>query len=531
MTADGNTSELRTSGDPQPMTHMGASRTWLPAETSLDFDKLTAVLRRRWWVILVAVIVVGGGAFAYSMTRTKKYTATAAVSFQQNPNTQTLAGLSYSGTQIMNPESNLEQVQYGDVAARTAAIVGHGLTPGEVRSMLTFSIAGTTSSFIDIAATAPSPELAADVANTYARIFVSEQQNSGQSYYAHALSIVSKQLARMTPRQRNTTVGLELEARYQSLGLLAELRSNTVQLAQVAPIPGSPSSPRVLKDTVIGVFVGLILGILLVFALERMDKAMHTPKEFEDGYGLPLLGTIPASSELARPVEASMSQIPAREAEAFQLVQAQLRYFNVDQRLTSMLVTSSTPGDGKTTLAVHLAAAAVRADSRVLLLEADLRRPSISHKLGLAADPGLSEVLIGGAALEDVIQSVAVESALGGDAGNAAKLDVVVAGSTTPPNPAALIDSHAMQAVLDYAKEHYDMLVVDSPPVTVVSDAFPLLTAVDGVIVVGRVSHDQRDMVANASETLRRVGAPTLGVVVNFVKRGNRSAYSYYYNS
>jgi len=156
------------------------------------------------------------------------------------------------------------------------------------------------------------------------------------------------------------------------------------------------------------------------------------------------------------------------------------------------MVASAAPGDGKTTVARHLAAAAARMGSRVLLLEADLRRPTIALQLDIASG--------------------------------------LVAGSSLPPNPGELIESHAMESLLQQAKSKYDLIVVDTPPLTAVSDAFPLLGKVDGVIIVGRVGRNRRDIAQRLHETLTGAGAPLLGVVANGFKSGRLSGYGYSYD-
>jgi polysaccharide biosynthesis transport protein len=149
------------------------------------------------------------------------------------------------------------------------------------------------------------------------------------------------------------------------------------------------------------------------------------------------------------------------------LIRAHLRYFNVDKELRTLMVASAAPGDGKTTVARHLAGAAARMGSRVLLLEADLRRPTIAVQLDVASGPGVADVLIG---------------------------------------------------------------VVDTPPLTAVSDAFPLLSKVDGVIIVGRVGRNRRDVAQRLHETLTGAGAPLLGVVANGFKSGRLGGYGYGYS-
>jgi receptor protein-tyrosine kinase len=499
--------------------------------TSLSVEQALSIVRRRAPWTALCLLVFATGAYGLSARQAKQYTATASLVFNNNQQAQQVAGL--QAVAVSNPQSqqqtDLKLVQKGDMAERTAAKLGGGLSGDRVREEVKVSAEGE-SNIVDVAATAHSPTLAAAIANTYADQFVSEQQNSNHSYYASALALVNKQLAALSPKQRLSPSGLALAGRAQSLGVLAELKNGNVQVVQNASVPTHPSAPRTLRNTLLGGALGLLLGLALAFLLERLDRRIRTPQDLQEIYGLPLLGVVPESRALSAgrsPAGASAS-LAAGDAEAFHLLRAHLRYFNVDRELRSLLVASAAPGDGKSTVARHLAAAAARMGSRVLLIEVDLRRPTLARQLELRAGPGLSDVLVGAASLGEATQSIAVEQPSPQRA-QPKGLDVLVAGAMLPPNPGELLESRAMESLLASAKSLYELIVVDTPPMTAVSDAFPLLHRVDGVIVVGRVGRNRRDVARRLQETLTGAGAPLLGVVANGLKGGDGGAYGYAY--
>jgi capsular exopolysaccharide synthesis family protein len=209
------------------------------------------------------------------------------------------------------------------------------------------------------------------------------------------------------------------------------------------------------------------------------------------------------------------------------MLRAHLRYFNIDRDVRTVLVTSAAPGEGKSTVAYNLADAAASMGTKTLLIEADLRRPSLGH--GRAPGRGLGDVLIGACDASTAIQSVAVANGRNGSA-HEARLDVLLADGA-PPNPAELLESVAMQELLEWSSSQYELVVIDTPPLTVVSDAIPLLRKVDGVLVVSRFGSSTLNAAERLRERLASLGAPTLGVVGNAYddRRGDGQGYGYGY--
>jgi capsular exopolysaccharide synthesis family protein len=207
------------------------------------------------------------------------------------------------------------------------------------------------------------------------------------------------------------------------------------------------------------------------------------------------------------------------------MLRANLRYFNVDRPTHSVLITSAAPGDGKSTVAWNLASAVASGGAKTVILEGDLRHPTIAENEGVRAVPGLSNVLAGDRTLAEVTQAVPIGQRHGTAPGRT--VDVVTAGPL-PPNPHDLIESDAMRAIIRSAERTYDLVVVDTPPTSVVSDAIPLVNEVSGVIVVARLGKSTRESLGQLRHQLANLDAPVLGVVVNYFTR-DLGGYGYGY--
>lgn len=491
--------------------------------SNLTAAQLLAIVRRRAWIVIIAMMLGLALSGLYVAEATKQYTATAALLFNNEQTAQQAAGVQavVDPSEQSQQDTNVELLGIGDLAARTASSLGHGLTPLDVKNSVSIEPQSDTT-VVDVAATVASPTLAAEMANTYASVFVGEQNVGSVQYYRQALASVNKQLAHLPAAERIGSLGVALAERAQSLATLSELRGS-VEIAQVASVPTAPSAPEKGRMIALGALLGLIVGLAVAAALERLDFRIRTPEDLSQIYGMPVAGSIPETASLRRPRGGASVQ----DLEAFRSVRAFLRYGNSDRTLKTVLVTSAVQGDGKTTVATNLARAAASVGESVLLIEADLRRPTVAEKLGVAPWPGLADVLVGSRALDEALQSVStiLKWASGND--GRGRLDVLVA-SAVPGNPGELLESAAMEETLRAGGRSYDLVIIDTPPLNLVPDAFPLLPRVDGIIVVGRVGRTSRAAATRLAETLGAAGGVVVGLVANGLRRSASTSYSYY---
>lgn len=490
--------------------------------------ELAALVRRRWLAVVVCALAAPAVAFAISKHEEKRYTATANLLFRDPGLDQKLFG-----TTVFQPSTdpsreqatNIALVSLQGVAIRTSRALGGTLSPGQVQAAIQVTPSGQAN-LAQITATDTQPSRAARLANTFGEEYIRFRQAADRSKIAQAQQLVRRQLAALTPSERDGLKGRSLQSRGQQLELLSALQTGNAELVQRAGVPGAAAFPKTKRNVVFALFVGLLAGLGLAWLLNRIDQRLRTVEEVGALFDLPLLGGVPLATELAR--DADQNGVPARVSESFRMVRANLRYFNVDKPVRTVLVTSPAPGDGKSTVAWHLAVAAASTGSRVLMVEADLRRPGLSTQYNPDGGPGLSEFLSGAVELDEALRPVGVGTRVNG-AKRSLIMSVIFAGAK-PPNPAELLESKRMMELLEQSATEYDLVVVDSPPASVVSDAVPLIHAVDGVLVVGRLGETTRNAASHLKVQLASLGAPVLGLVVNGVSQGEGYYGGHYYD-
>jgi polysaccharide biosynthesis transport protein len=471
-------------------------------------------LRRRWLAILVPLLIVPGVALVLSSRQEKEYKADTSLLFRDS-------GIGSSVLASQDPQieaaTNLRLLQVGAVDNRVNAKLGEPFT-GQVDV-----VAEANSNLATITVTDSDPERAARVANLYAKEFVVLRRRVARRQVRREEASVSKALAALPPEEQNGPQAAALQRRLDTLTVEEEAPSGATHVKPATP-PTSASSPKPRRNAVIGGLIGLALGIGFAVWREQRDRRIREPGQIEAAFDSPIIGRIPKSRALAK-LSPGTAPLPQPEAEAFRTLRANLRHLLHEENLSSALVTSANAGDGKTTVAWNLAHAEAVSGARVLLVEADMRKPNLAKNLGADGSSGLSQLLSGDGRLQDLVHPISFGN--NGDPG-AATVDVLFAGPQ-PPNPAELLGSKRMQAVLESIAlpDGYDMVIVDTPPASVVSDALPMLPLVGGVVVVGRIGSSTIDSITELRNQLEKLDARTLGVVVNS-DAVNRSANRYY---
>ncbi|PSB62157.1 lipopolysaccharide biosynthesis protein, partial [Chroococcidiopsis cubana CCALA 043] len=290
----------------------------------------------------------------------------------------------------------------------------------------------------------------------------------------------------------------------------------------------APEKALSLKPMIIlaaGILLSVVLSSGTVAVLEIKDTSVKTLKEARELFGYTFLGAIPSLTKKAaadgKNAEATTIALPVRDtprapiAEAFRMLQANLKFSSSD-KLKVILVTSSVPGEGKSTVSANLGAAIAQLGNRVLIVDADMRRPRQHHIWEKANTEGLSDAIVGQVDYQSAIKEVLP------------KLHILTAGAT-PPNPVALLDSVQITSLIDNFAKSFDFVIIDAPPVLVAADALMLGKMTDGLLMVARPGVVSSNTATTAKDLLQSSGQKVLGLVVNGVILENESDSYYYY--
>lgn len=326
--------------------------------------------------------------------------------------------------------------------------------------------------------------------------------------------------------------------RLKEAGVRAGLRSSNIRIIDSARIPLTPSSPNIPRNIALGLLVGLLGGVVLAFVQESLDNTIMTPEQVESLTAWPALGIIPrdglkasfyrlprkATSRRALPCEGDTdvalvvhSNPNSEVAESYRALRTSILLSALGGPPKVIMVTSGLPQEGKTTTSLNAATVLAQRGSRVLLIDADLRRPRVHQILKARQSPGLSNLLTGCATADEVVQPTDIPN-----------LFVVTAGSP-PPHPAELLGSELMRNHLQTWRGQFDHVIVDTPPILSVTDAVMLSAYVESAVIVVRAGKTRKESLRRCRELLTQVKARVLGVVINGVDLASPEHYYYYY--
>lgn len=442
------------------------------AGRSLSLEDLPAVAARRWRSITAVVAVVLLLTVVWALLAPRAYTATATAVVTSVGVTDVDQAVSADGLAKSRAVQNQELATSRHVVEDALRRAGDGRTPEEVGDVFSAEVPMNTA-MVRLSATDASPETAARLADAW------------------------------------------VDALVASAAELSGTSSDPVRLTSMVPadVPQRPSAPNVPLVFAAGTLVALLLAVVVALLRERMDQKIGSTSDLR-ALGVVRIGAIPAAGALDKGHRllslegvGTLDDDSFHSREAFNELRTNLQFMQPDSPPEVITVTSASPGEGKSTVAANLALVLAQGPHPVLLVDADLRRPTVAQTFGLVADVGLSDVISGRATVQEAVQPTGIP-----------QLHVMAAGQI-PPNPSELVSSGALVSLMDELRLHY-RVVIDSPPLLAVSDAAVLATRFDGAIMVVDAQQTRLDSLERSLDSIRRVNGTVLGVVLNRTREG-----------
>ena len=442
--------------------------------------ELTDYLRilRKYWVLIVALALVGvAAAAAYSLAKTPEYSSSAKVfvSTQSSDSVSELAqGNSYSQQRV---KTYVNLVSTPIVLQPVIAALELDITSNQLGGQIS-AVATPDTTIIQITATSEDPVLAAELANTTA-----------------------ESLTGVVAKIESTDDGA----------------SSPVKLTRVqeANVPTKPGSPNVPLNLALGILIGLALGLAFAILRTTLDTRIRNERDVELVTDIPLMGGIAFDPKAKQRPLIVQADPKSPRAESFRSLRTNLQFLDVSDQPRSYVITSSIQSEGKSTTAANLAIALADAGHRVIIIDADLRRPKLASYFDLEGAVGLSDVLIRRATLEDTMQPW----------GRGA-LTVLPAGAI-PPNPSELLGSSVMQKLISGLEKQFDYVLIDAPPLLPVTDGALLARHTGGALVIVAAGRTHKNQLKGALESLTHVNASVSGLVMTMVPTKGPDAYGY----
>ena len=514
----------------------------------MDIKDYFALVWRWSWLIVVGVLVAGAAAYLVSRNTTPVYRATTRLMIDEAPGSNT--GNDYSRVLYEQrlAQTYVEILTTTPILEETINELGYPFTVNQLRSKISVSAPQDTK-IIVISVEDTDPMRTAVIANTLAEVFIQENQARESLRYAEPIANWQRRLDEIgddilaletqlnNVRDVETAEGQALQSRLETQIKEAQIRYtdvfnnlNQLQISQAkessnlvpidpATTPTTPIRPRTTTNTLLAAVVGGMLALGIIFLIEYLDDTVKTPDQVLADTGLSTLGAI-ANIKAETPPQMLISRTAPRDpiSEAYRVIRTNLSFSAIDQGLSSLLVTSSSPGEGKSTTAANLAIVLAQTGKRVILVDADLRRPTQHKIFEKPNNQGLTTaVLDTSTSVSFHVQETAIPH-----------LSLMTSGPI-PPNPAELLNSQRMAQVLQELQEIADVVLFDTPPVLTVADASILGALVSGCLLVVDTGKTRRGAFVGAVERLERTGATLFGVVLNRLILERRGYGSYYY--
>lgn len=494
----------------------------LGTEQPIEVRRHLDALRRSRRMIVTLVVVITGAVVGISLALPKSYTATARILYNA------------SADPLANASADVVQRQLATIGALITtpstlerAAPAAGMSERQLEKKVTASV-DQTANLIGVTATAGAATGAQRAANAVSRIFLAVQREQDLRSIASARARLLDQLAALGGTASTRLEADAIRTRLSELTVSEATAGSELQLAEAAQLPQSPASPRPVRNGLVAFFASIFLGILLALGRDQLVPRISGPRELTRVTDWPVVGTIPF---VRRRLGRQPKVLSGPEHEAYQTLQATIRFQLPPTEQHIILITSALEDEGKTTVSVNLGTALARAGRKTLVISGDMRHPKLHERFGIDQAPGLAEVLTAlgrDAAAAHGRTMSALRGLLQAQAGSKGNLHVLPSGKE-PADPGRLLQSPALTTLFEQLRTmDYQYVLIDGTPLLGIADSQSLVTRVDDVIVVSRLDRLRVEDMIEVRDVLDRLDVTPLGHVV---VGGRKTSSSYYYTA
>ena len=466
-------------------------------DESLDLRTYWRILFRWWWVLVLGVALSGLGAWLVGKAMTPIYEASTKVMVRggQSPVARSLSDVQ-AGNQLAENYTDLIKTR-----PILQSVIEELSLPYDLGVLSNMISVDSPRSLIEIKVSNPDPLRAASIANTIARTFIDD--------------FLQQQLVQIARFQSSLRL-LDISNDPSIVAAQASTFS-TLRVVEEAEAPLSPSRPRTRMNVLLGATIGLIAAGGLVMLLDNLDRRVRSPEELKALTGMDSFGSIPQykATDSVGPLMMFDGHAKSPLAESYRFVRTNLEFAShAIEGFSTLLVTSASPGEGKTTTAVNLGITMAEGGRSVILIDSDLRSPSAHRRLGIPGQKGLTNLLWGEASLEEVVSPTSIDG-----------LKILPSGPR-PPDPTLALRSSKFAEIVNHLKVSADLVILDSAPLLAVTDPMLIAPLVDCVILVVDAQRAARDAVAHGADMLQQARPRLAGTLINNAQQG---AHYYYY--
>lgn len=512
----------------------------------MEIHQFIAIIKSRKNIVIQSVIVIFIVAMLFSLLQKPAYKASATILLKEkNVGSSIIFGdllRQFNAQPERSLQTQLKLLTIGPVLDKVIKKLNLNVSRQELLNKIDIKPEGQAN-MITIYVEDQSPRKAKEIANSLVAQYLANTRRSTSSDVSQAekevykklkdtednIIILAKEIAQkrkgdivpddLTAKMDMATgLYVMLSEKHEQLRISEKLNTGDAYLIAPADIPTAPISPKPVSSGIFSLIGGLFFGVAVAMVVDQLDNTIKSSKDVEKLFDLPVIGQVPLQEFIQKKGEQLVVRMKPKSAaaESYRTIRTNIQYFNIDENLKTIMITSGSPQEGKSLISANIAMAFAQANKKVALISCDLRRPSLHKIFHISNDNGLSNYLAGYSTMDEILHDVGIENI------------TLIPSGPIPPNPSELLGSKKMESLINELENIFDFIIIDTAPVLVVTDCAVLAKFADGVLFVAKVNHTKKEDAKTIYTSLQATGVKQIGVVLNGISYSETYPYRGY---